>query len=146
MTGRQRYSHATNAIDLLAAAPLLSATSLAALLGIAVKKSVRLLDGFLELGIFSEVTHRAKLRLYGLKHLAPLREAAAPPRRLQPGRRPGRLSTASTVDPEGDLKEIPPTLPPPLICPGRQQPNRRLDRRRDPEGTRRRRRIPWARL
>jgi len=40
------------------------------------------------------VTLRAKRRLYGLKHLAPLRAAAAPPRRPQPGRRPGRPSAA----------------------------------------------------
>jgi hypothetical protein len=36
--------------------------------------------GFVALGIASAVTHRSKRRLYGLKHLAPLREAAAPPR------------------------------------------------------------------
>jgi hypothetical protein len=41
------------------------------------------------------VTHRSKRRLYGLKHLAPLREAAAAPRRPLPGRRPGRPSAAS---------------------------------------------------
>ena len=34
---------------------------------------------FVERGIAIEVTHRAKRRLYGLKHLAPLREEAAPP-------------------------------------------------------------------
>ena len=78
--GRRRDSHAAAAIDLLAAAPLLSATSLAQLLGIAIKNATRLLDGFVVLGIVSEVTHRSKRRLYGLTHLAPLREATAPRR------------------------------------------------------------------
>ena len=90
VAGRRRNSHAAAAIDLLAAAPLLSATSLAQILGIAINNATRLLDGFVRLGIVSEVTHRSKRRLYGLKHLAPLREAAAAPRRPQPGRRPGR--------------------------------------------------------
>ena len=68
VAGRQRYSHATNAIDLLAAAPLLSPTS-QALLGIAVKNAICLLDGFVELG----------------------RRPAAPP---QSGRWPGRIPGA----------------------------------------------------
>jgi hypothetical protein len=90
VAGRRRDSHAAAAVDILAAAPLLSATSLAQLLGIAIKNAIRLLDGFVVLGVAIEVTHRSKRRLYALKHLAPLREATAPPRRPQPGRRPGR--------------------------------------------------------
>jgi hypothetical protein len=43
------------------------------------KKAAALLDAFVERGIAIGVTHRAKRRLYGLKHLAPLREEAAPP-------------------------------------------------------------------
>jgi hypothetical protein len=92
VAGRRRDSRAAAAIDILAAAPLLSATSLGQALGIAIKNATRLLEGFVVLGIASEVTHRAKRRLYGLKHLAPLREAAAPVRRSLPGRRPGRPS------------------------------------------------------
>ena len=76
VAGRRRDLHAAAAIDMLAAAPLLSATSLAQILGIAINNATRLLDGFVRLGIVSEVTQRSKRRLYGLKHLAPLREAA----------------------------------------------------------------------
>ncbi|MBV8494313.1 MAG: hypothetical protein JO162_12655, partial [Alphaproteobacteria bacterium] len=75
VTGRRRDSHAAAAIDLLAAAPLLSATALAQLLGIAIKNAIRLLDGLVVQGLVSEVTHRSKHRLYGLTHLAPLRAA-----------------------------------------------------------------------
>jgi hypothetical protein len=101
VAGRRRDSRAGQAIDLLAAAPLVSATSLAELLGISIKNAIRLLDGFVVLGIVTEITHRAKRRLYGLKHLAPLGEATAPPRRPVPGRRPGRPSVAmmsATID------------------------------------------------
>jgi hypothetical protein len=118
VSGRRRDSHAAAAIDMLAAAPLLSATSLAQLLGIAIKNATRLLDGFVVLGIASEVTHRSKRRLYGLTHLTPLREATAAPRRPQPGRRPGRPSgaaiepvMAAAVELMGPLVPSPP-LPP----------------------------------
>src|SRR4029079_15711435 len=60
--------------------PVLSATTLAASLGIAQKNAGRLLETFMILGIAVEVTHRSKRRLYGLKHLAPLRETTAPAR------------------------------------------------------------------
>ena len=94
--GARRYpwpaadSRAATAVDIMAAAPLVSATSLAEGLGIAVKNTAALLDGFVARGIAIEVTHRAKRRLFGLKHLAPLREEAAPPRRPMPGRGRGR--------------------------------------------------------
>ena len=45
VAGRRRNSHAAAAVDVLAAVPLISATSLAAGLGIAVKNAIRLLDG-----------------------------------------------------------------------------------------------------
>ena len=77
--GRRSTSRASAAIDILAAAPLLSATSLAAGLGMAVKNAATLLDRFAAEGIVVEVTHRAKRRLFGLAGLAPLREAVAPP-------------------------------------------------------------------
>jgi hypothetical protein len=64
VAGRRRDSHAAAAIDLLAAAPLLSATALAQLLGIAIKNTLRLLDGLVVQGLASEVTHRSKRRLY----------------------------------------------------------------------------------
>jgi hypothetical protein len=121
VAGKRRDSHAAAAIDLLAAAPLLSATSLAESLGISIKNAIRLLDGFAVLGIVSEVTHRAKRRLYGLKHLAPLREATAPPRRPQPRRERGRPSTAMTIAAADAIPSDPPrplvpspSLPPPM--------------------------------
>ena len=118
VAGRRRDSHAAAAVDMLAAAPLLSATSLAEILGIAVNNATRLLDGFVVLGIVSEVTQRSKRRLYGLKHLAPLREAAAPPRRPEPGRRPGRPRAAGIDDVAGDANEtLPPLAPSPPLPP-----------------------------
>jgi hypothetical protein len=96
---RRRDSRAAAAVDIMAAAPVVSATSLAASLAMAVKNASALLEAFVERGIAIEVTHRSKRRLYGLKHLAPLREEAAPPRRPMPGRGRGRppLGTSGTV-------------------------------------------------
>ncbi len=93
---RRRDSRAAAAVDIMAAAPVVSATSLAGSLGIALKNAAALLDGFTERGIAVEVTHRSKRRLYGLKHLAPLREEAAPPRRPMPGRGRGRPPHGAT--------------------------------------------------
>jgi hypothetical protein len=87
---RRRDSRAPAAVDIMAAAPVVSATSLAGSLGIAVKNAAALLGVFVARGIAIEVTHRSKRRLYGLKHLAPLRDEAAPPRRPMPGRGRGR--------------------------------------------------------
>src|SRR5271170_7231149 len=113
VAGRRRDSRAAAAIDILAAAPLVSATTLGQALGMATNNATRLLDGFVVLGVASEVTHRSKRRLYGLKHLAPLREAAAPPRRPVPGRRPGRPSTASFYDDaDGNVAQIAAPLSP----------------------------------
>jgi hypothetical protein len=122
VAGRRRDSRAAAAIDILAAAPLVSATSLGQALGMATKNATRLLEGFVVLGIAREVTHRSKRRLYGLKHLAPLREAAAPPRHPLPGRRPGRPSAAARAaaaagneDPAASAALLPPAPPlPPL--------------------------------
>ena len=112
VAGRRRDSHAAAAIDLLAAAPLLSATSLAQLLGIAIKNAIRLLDGFVVQGLASEVTHRSKRRLYGLTHLAPLRAATTAPRR--PGR-PG----AAVIEPVDAVagKPLGPLVPSPPLPP-----------------------------
>jgi hypothetical protein len=120
VAGRRCDSRAGAAVDILAAAPVVSATTLGQALGMATKNATRLLEGFVVLGIASEVTHRSKRRLYGLKHLAPLREAAAPPRRPLPGRRPGRPSEASFRANDGSVGPAPtasvrapcPPLPP----------------------------------
>jgi hypothetical protein len=90
VAGRRSTSRAAVAVDVLAAAPLVSATTLAAGLGMAVKNAIVLLDAFAEAEIVVEVTHRSKRRLFGLAGLAPLRDEVAPPRRPEPGRGPGR--------------------------------------------------------
>ena len=90
VSGRRRNSRAAAAVDLLAAAPLVSATSLAAALGMAVNNATRLLDDFCAAGLAIEVTHRAKRRLFGLTGLAPLRDVVRPPYRPEPGRGRGR--------------------------------------------------------
>ena len=90
VAGRRRHSRAAATVDLLAAAPLLSATSLAAGLGMAVKNATLLLDDFCAAGLVVEVTHRSKRRLFGLTGLAPLRDVVRPPYRPEPGRGRGR--------------------------------------------------------
>jgi hypothetical protein len=80
---RRRDSHAAAAVDIMAAAPIVSATSLAAGLGIAVKNATALLDAFVARGLAIEVTHRSKRRLFGLKRLAPLHAEARPPHRAR---------------------------------------------------------------
>ena len=115
--------HAPAAVDILAAAPVLSATTLAASLGIAQKNAGRLLETFTILGIAVEVTHRSKRRLYGLKHLAPLRETTAPAgvRPLIP-RGPGRPREITSVSDEA----IPPP-PSARIAPSPPLPRVALD-------------------
>src|SRR5271163_3402885 len=76
VAGRRRDSRAAAAIDILAAAPLVSATTLGQALGMATNNATRLLDGFVVLGVASELTHRSKRRLYGLNTW---RRCAKPP-------------------------------------------------------------------
>ena len=90
VAGRRSNSRAARALDLLAAAPLISAPSLAIGLGMAVKNALELLTGFCADGIAVEVSHRSKRRLFGLSGLAPLRDEVSPPRRPEPGRSRGR--------------------------------------------------------
>ncbi len=90
ITGRRKTSYAAAAVDVLAAAPVVSATSLAGILGIAVKNAIRILDELQVAEIAIEVTHRSKRRLFGLKGLAPLRDVVRPPYRPDPNREPGR--------------------------------------------------------
>lgn len=88
--GRRSTSRAGLAIDVLAASPLLSATTLARAIGMSIKSATELLDGFLAEGIVAEVTHRSARRLFGLVGMAPVREVTQPPRRPEPGRGRGR--------------------------------------------------------
>ena len=110
IAGRRRDSHAAAAVDLLAATPLLSASSLAAGLGIAVKTAIRLFDGLVAAGVAVEVTHRSKRRLFGLHGMTPLGDAVAPPYRPEPGR--GRGRPPLLVDaPERPPAPLPPLTP-----------------------------------
>ena len=115
VAGRRSNSRAAVAVDMLAAAPLISAPSLAAGLGMALQNALELLDGFCAAGIAIEITHRSKRRLFGLAGLAPLRDEVSPPRRPQPGRGRGRPPSprdeaealpASPVPPERPMTPI----------------------------------------
>jgi hypothetical protein len=107
--GRRSTSRAGAAIDVLAAAPLVSATSLGKALGMATQNAAHLLGRFCADGIAIEVTHRSKRRLYGLAALAPLRDGVAPPRRPEPGRGRGRPPILPVED---VIVDPPPPLPP----------------------------------
>ncbi|WP_287787897.1 hypothetical protein [Acidiphilium sp.] len=109
MAGRRKDSHGAPAVDLLAAAPVLSATTLARILGIAVKNAIRILDELLAAEIAVEVTHRSKRRLFGLKGLAPLRDVVRPPYRPDPTRGRGRPRHPIAAE---DTEIAPPPLPP----------------------------------
>jgi hypothetical protein len=107
--GRRSTSRAGAAIDVLAAAPLVSATSLGKALGMATQNAAQLLDRFCADGIAIEVTHRSKRRLFGLAALAPLRAGVAPPRRPEPGRGRGRPPLLPVED---VIAALPAPLPP----------------------------------
>ncbi len=112
ITGRRKTSHAAAAVDVLAAAPVISATSLARILGIAIKNAIRLLDELCDAEVAIEVTHRSKRRLFGLAGLAPLRAAARPPYRPDPDRGRGRPRQAIVADEaEGGLPAMPSLSP-----------------------------------
>jgi hypothetical protein len=109
IAGRRQDSHDARAVDALAAAPVLSATTLARILGIAVKNAIRILDTLVAADLAVEVTHRSKRRLFGLHGLAPLREVVRPPYRPEPGRGRGRprVGAEPVLAPE-----VPAGLPP----------------------------------
>jgi hypothetical protein len=87
---RRSTSRAAAAIDVLAAAPLISATTLARAIGMSIKGATELLDQFVAENVVVEVTHRSARRLFGLSGLSPVRDATAAPRRPMPGRGRGR--------------------------------------------------------
>lgn len=107
--GRRKDSHDAAAVDVLAAAPLLSATTLARILGIAVKNAIRILDTLVTAEIAIEVAHRAKRRLFALQGLAPLQHVVQPPYRPDPNRGRGRPRHEIVED---GPEEAPPPLPP----------------------------------
>ena len=103
-------SRAALAVDVMAATPLISATTLARAIGMSIKCTTDLLDRFVGEEIAIEVTHRSARRLFGLAEMAPVRDATAAPRRPVPGRGRGRPRL------EGPLEEIAaPTGPLPPI-------------------------------
>jgi len=106
VAGRRRDSHAAAAVDLLAAAPLLAASSLARGLGVSVRTATALLDELAALAVAVEVTRRQKRRLWGLAGLAPLRDETAPPRRPQPGRGRGRPRRDVEAVAEGEVAPL----------------------------------------
>ncbi|MDD2878648.1 MAG: hypothetical protein PHT60_16065 [Acidiphilium sp.] len=108
VAARRRNSRAAMAVDLLAAAPLISATTLAARLGMATNNATALLREFEAAGIVIDVSHRAKRKLFGLAGLERLRDHVAPPRRPQPGRARGR----PRLEPPDPEPTLPPDLPP----------------------------------
>jgi hypothetical protein len=115
VVGRRRDSHVVAAVDLLAAIPLVSATTLAKGLGLAVKNAIRMLDGLVSAGIAVDVTHRSKRRLFGLAGLAPLAAVVRPPYRPEPGRGRGRPPLIV------DEPALPPVPLPPLTLAERKR-------------------------
>ncbi len=107
--GRRSTSRAALAIDVLAAAPLLSATTLARAAGMSIKSATVLLDGFVAEEIAVEVTHRSARRLFGLRGMAPVRDTTTGPRRPEPGRGRGR----PPLSVETEIVETPSAPPPP---------------------------------
>lgn len=69
IAGHRRDSHITAGVDLLAATPVLSATTLARILGIANKSANHILHTLVAAEIALEVTHRLKRRLFDLQVL-----------------------------------------------------------------------------
>lgn len=93
---------------MLAGAPMLSATTLAGILGIAVANAIRILRALVADGIAVEVTHRAKWRQFALQGLTPLRQVVRPPYRPDPTRGRGRPR-----DDNGE--DVPDVVPPPFV-------------------------------
>jgi hypothetical protein len=71
VAGRRRNSRAALAIDVMAATPLISASTLARAIGMSIKSAGTLLDGFCSDAVAVEVTHRSARRLFGMSGLAP---------------------------------------------------------------------------
>ena len=112
VAGRRSTSRATLAVDVLAATPLMSATTLARAIGMSVKCATELLDRFVAADVAVEVTHRSARRLFGLARLAPLRDVVQPPVRPHPSRGPGRPRHETIEDDTAtEVPSLPPLLP-----------------------------------
>lgn len=113
---QRRTSRAALAVDVMAAAPLVSATTLARSVGMSIKCAGELLERFVAADIAVEVTHRSARRLFGLAGLAPVREVTTPPRRPVQGRGRGRPWLEELPEPEPSL-----AAPLPVSCLDRPQ-------------------------
>ena len=108
VAGRRSNSRAPLAIDVMAATPLISATTLAGAIGMSIKNAGMLLERFCAESLAVEVTHRSTRRLFGLSGLAPLRDAVRPPKRPEPGRGRGRPpSLIEAPEPEPSSAPLP---------------------------------------
>ena len=104
---KRKTSQTPAAVDILAASPALSATTLASHLGIAVKNASRILEDLVRDGVVIEVSRRTKRRIYSLPSVAPLREVAAGPRRPEPFRGRGRPRAVADLDAENEAPPLP---------------------------------------
>ena len=96
---RQRStSRAALAVDVMAATPLISATTLAQAIDMSIKGASEMLERFVAAEIAVEVTHRSARRLFGLAGMAPIRDAVAAPRRPMRGRGRGRPRIELSID------------------------------------------------
>jgi hypothetical protein len=115
---RRSTSRAPAAIDLMAATPLISATTLARAIDISNKSAIALLEGFVREGIVVEVTHRAARRLFGLKALGQeVRRAVRPPYRPEAGRGRGQPPLISDESDEVPAPPLPALDPVPRRFP-----------------------------
>ena len=107
---RQRStSRAALAVDVMAATPLISATTLAQAIDMSIKGASEMLEKFVTAEIAVEVTHRSARRLFGLAGMTPIRDAVAAPRRPMPGRGRGRPRIEVPIDtPELAPAPLPP--------------------------------------
>lgn len=117
--GRRSTSRAGTIIDVLAAVPVVSATSIAAMTGLSIKTTLQTLERFENDGIVVEITHRSAHRLFAMSNLAPLRAATREPKRPEPGRRRGRPPLVSNPDTQADDDAPEPAedAPPPVARP-----------------------------
>ena len=109
IAGRRSTSRAPLAVDVLAAAPLVSATTLARAVGVSIRAATTMLDDLVGEEIAVEVTHRSARRLFGLAGMVPVRDATTAPRRPEPGRGRGRPRLVLEAEVE---EEVPAPSPP----------------------------------
>lgn len=103
--GQRRTSRARAAIDVIAAHPVISATTLAARLSMSIKAACQLLERFVENGLIVEVTHRSARRLFALRDMAPLRATVQPRAKVVAGRKRGR-PRASAIEDDMNVADI----------------------------------------